>query len=123
MRSKPGSIQAVAVIWIISGILTILWGFGLVLAALASLVGIFCLPLSIYPFVVGIFELVYGIKLTGSIASPTKPPYFVSILEILLIFWADVFGLIAGITTLVLLSGEDAKGYFSQQSSPPSPSS
>jgi len=113
MRSKPGSIQVVAVIWIVSGIITIIWGFGLVLAAFASLVGILCLPLSIYPFVVGIIELVYGIKLAGSTTSISKPPYFVSILEILLIFWVDVFGLIAGITTLLLLSGEDTKAYLS----------
>lgn len=119
MRSKPGSIQAVAVIWIISGILTIIWGFGLVLAALASLVGIICLPLSIYPFVVGIFELVYGIRLTGSTTSIIKPPYFVSIMEVILIFWVDVFGLIAGIATLVLLSGEDAKAYFLEQPAQP----
>ena len=123
MRSKPGSIQAVAVIWIISGILTIIWGFGLVLAALASLVGILCLPLSIYPFVVGIFELVYGIRLAGSAASINKPPYFVSILEIFLIFWVDVLGFIAGIATLILLSGEDAKAYLSEQSAQPSSSS
>ena len=113
MTAKPGSIQAVAIIWIISGILTIIWGFGLVAAAFASLIGIICLPLSLYPFIVGIFELVYGIKLTGSSTSLRRPPYFVSVLEITLALWLDVFGLIAGITTLILLNEEESKPYFS----------
>jgi hypothetical protein len=98
----------------LSGILTITWGFGFVVAAITSLIGIICLPLSIYPFLVGIFELVYGIKLAASKPSLKKPPYFVSILEIVLIFWFDVFGLIAGIATLVLLSQEDTKVYLSE---------
>lgn len=115
MNTKPGSLQAIAVIWIISGILSILWGFGLVIAAFASFIGIICLPLAIYPFTVGIIELIYGIRLTGSGAPVRTPPYFVAILEICLILWFDVLGFIAGIVTLVLLNGDDTKAFFSQQ--------
>jgi hypothetical protein len=114
--TKPSSLQIVAIAWIISGILTILWGFGLVVAALTSFVGILCLPLSIYPFVVGILELVYGIRLASSPTSLTKAPVFVSVMEIFLIFWGDVFGLIAGIVTLVLLKDEETTAYFMEQS-------
>lgn len=101
--------------WIVDGILTILWGFGLVLAALASIVGILCLPFSAYPFAVGIVELIYGIRLVGSGSAVTKAPVFVAILEIILILWADVFGLIVGIVARVLLNGEEVKAFFVQQ--------
>jgi len=114
--TKPSSLQIVAIVWIVSGILTIFWGFGLVVAAFASLIGILCLPLSIYPFVVGILELVYGIRLASSPVSLTKAPVFVSVMEIFLVFWVDVFGLIAGIITLVLLKGEESTAYFAEQS-------
>jgi len=113
---KPNSLQIVAIVWIISGILTIFWGFGLVVAAFASLIGILCLPLSIYPFVVGVLELMYGIRLASSPVSLKKAPVFVSVMEIFLVFWLDVFGLIAGIVTLVLLKGEDSTEYFAEQS-------
>jgi len=116
VMTKPSSLQIVAIVWIVSGILTIFWGFGLVVAAFASLIGILCLPLSIYPFVVGILELVYGIRLASSPVSLTKAPVFVSVMEIFLVFWVDVFGLIAGIITLVLLKGEESTAYFAEQS-------
>ena len=90
MMAKPSSVQIVAIIWIISGILTILWGFGLVAAALASFIGILCLPLSIYPFIVGVVELIYGIKLASSPVSVAKPPLFVSVMEMGVVFWGDI---------------------------------
>ena len=115
MTTKPGSLQAVSILWIIDGILTILWGFGLVVAAIASFVGILCLPLSIYPFAVGVIELIYGIRLASSRPTLAKPPYYVAILEIILILWADVFGFIIGIVALVLLNAEDVKAFLSRQ--------
>jgi hypothetical protein len=116
-RAKPGSLQAVSVIWIVDGILTILWGFSLVVAALSSLIGIICLPLTLYPFAVGIIELVYGIKLASASPSVSKPPYFVSIMEMLLLFWVDPIGFIAGLATLVLLNGADAKEFLASRES------
>jgi hypothetical protein len=117
MSTKPGSLQAVSILWIIDGILTIFWGFGLVIAAFASFVGIVCLPLSIYPFVVGVIELIYGIRLASSRPTLARPPYYVAVLEIVLLLWADVIGFIIGVVALVLLNGEDVKAFLSGQPS------
>ena len=117
MKVKPGGLTAVGIIWIVDGMLSIGWGFGLVMGAFASIVGVVCLPLTALPFVVGLLELIYGIRLSMNPPSVNKPPIFISILEIILILYLDVLGLAAGIATLVLLNQEEVKEYFSQTTS------
>ena len=119
MKPLPGKVQAIAIIWIIDGVLSITWGAGLVVAALASVIGILCLPVTAYPLVLGIFELVYGIKLLQQPNKLTKPPTFIAIMEIIDILAGDVLGLAAGIATLVLLNDPEVQAYFSQSGEMP----
>ena len=112
MKMKPQKIRTVAIIWIVDGIWSILWGVGIILVALGSVIGVICLPVSIYPFMLGVVEVVYGIKLLNDPVQLNKPPTFVSMMEIGNILFGDVIGLIAGIVTLTLLKDDDVKEYF-----------
>lgn len=116
MDTKPGKLQTVAIIWIVDGAMSIVWGAALAIGALASIIGIICLPIAVYPLVLGIVEVIYGVKLFGDPVKLTKPPIFVSIMEMVDIAFGDVLGLIAGIVTYALLNDEEVKAYFAQRS-------
>jgi hypothetical protein len=119
MKPLPGKVQAIAIIWIVDGILSISWGFGLMVSAVLSVIGILCLPLAVYPLVLGILELVYGIKLLQQPNRLKNPPIFLSIMEIVDIILGDMLGLAAGIATLILLNDPEVQAYFNQSGGAP----
>ena len=113
LQPKPGKVQAIAIMTLINGILNILWGIGLtgsvVLGTLG--VGLLCAPLTILPLVLGIFEIIGGVKLMG------EPPrkfnvQTIAILEIVAILAGDGISLIVGILNLVFYNDPPTKQYI-----------
>lgn len=115
MVSKPAKLQTIAILWIADGVLSISWGIGLAAAAIGSIIGIFCLPVALYPLVLGIIEVVYGAKLLNDPVKLNKAPTFVPIMQIVDIALGDVIGLVVGIVTLSMLNDAAVKAYFAQQ--------
>jgi hypothetical protein len=116
---KPGKIQTIAIMTLISGISNILWmilwGMFILIGAVASL-GIGCLfiPLVIPPIVLGVFELIYAGKLLPTPAKPVQPSLTLAILEIICILTGNVISAAAGIVAVVLYSDPEVKAYFAQ---------
>jgi uncharacterized membrane protein HdeD (DUF308 family) len=54
-QSKPGMLQAIAILCLADGILNIILGLMLVVSLLATIV---CWPIGAYPIVVGILEII-----------------------------------------------------------------
>ena len=115
--TKPGKVQTIAILTLVSGISNIIWmvfmGGSLFLSGLATL-GITCLfiPLVIPPIVLGIYEILYATKLLANPVKPVKPSQTIAILEIICIMTGNVIPLAAGILALVFYSQDDVKDYF-----------
>ncbi len=113
-QSKSQKVQVIAVLMLISGILNVLIGLGLAAGLALSLVLICCAPVGLLPMALGIFELVYSIRLLGS--NP-EPPSFataqvIAILEIVSILVGNFISLIIGITNLILLNDSEVRPSF-----------
>lgn len=119
--TKPGKIQAVAILTLISGISNILWmifvGIMLLAGAIASL-GIGCLfmPIVIPPIVLGVFEIIYATKILPNPIKPVKPGTTLAILEIICILTGNVVSAAAGIVALVMYNDPEVKAYFQAHS-------
>lgn len=111
---KPGKVQVVGVMCLVDGILTLLWALGVSGTLLVSLVGIICLPIMIYPLVLGVLEIVYGLKLIADPVTVEQPPQFLAIMQIINIVFGDVLALIVGIVSLVLYSDAEVQAYFAE---------
>ncbi len=112
-QPKPGKVQAIAIMTLINGILNILLGIGLtgsvVLGTLG--IGLLCAPLTLLPTVLGIFEIIGGMKLMG------EPPrkfnvQTIAILEIVAILAGNVISLIVGILNLVFYNEPPTRQYI-----------
>jgi hypothetical protein len=117
--SKPGKVQAIAIMTLVSGIMNILWMIGWAFGILAfgiSTFGLGCLLifLVVPPLVLGVFEIVYAAKLLPTSARPVAPSQTIAILEIICILTGNPFALVAGILALVFYSEPDVKAYFIQ---------
>jgi hypothetical protein len=111
---KSQKVQVIAVLMLISGIINVLIGLGLVAGLALSLVLICCSPVGLLPMALGIFELVYAIRL---LSSGTEPQSYatmqvIAILEIVSILAGNFISLVIGIVNLVMLNDPEVRPSF-----------
>jgi len=112
--AKPGKVQAIAVLTLISGLSNILWPLFLwVLAGTLTLfIGCLCLPLFAPPIVLGVFELVYAFKLLPDPIRPVRPSTPIAVLEIAAVLTGNLLALLAGVVALILYGEPEVREYF-----------
>jgi hypothetical protein len=114
-QTKSPTVQMIGILMLISGIVNILIGGGLVLGLALSLVLICCAPVGLLPLALGIFELIYAVRLLGT--GPERQPYkwvqIIAILEIVSILAGNFISLVIGILNLVLLNDPEVRQSFS----------
>ena len=113
-NQKPGLFTAIAVMTLISGIINLFWGFIASATALSTLVGIVCLPITILPTILGVFEIIYAAKLLSSQPQPVKPSQSIAILQILTFLIGNVFSMVVGILSLIFYNDVNVKEYFAR---------
>ena len=113
-NQKPGLFTAIAVMTLTSGIINLFWGFIASATALGTLVGIVCLPITILPTILGVFEIIYAAKLFSTHPESVKPAQSIAILQILMIFYFNVFSMVVGILALIFYNDVTVKEYFAQ---------
>lgn len=124
---KPGLITAIALMTLTSGIVNLFWGFIASATALGTIVGVICLPVTILPTILGIFEIIYAAKLLSAQPQPVQPSTSIAVFEILTILMLNMYSMIVGILVLVFYNDLAVKEYFvrvnsaSEQTPPPAP--
>ena len=113
-NQKPGLVTAIAVMTLTSGVINLFWGFVASATALGTIVGVICLPITILPTILGVFEIIYAAKLLSTQPEAVKPSQPIAIFEILMLFYFNVFSLIVGILTLIFYNDPSVKEYFAR---------
>ncbi len=102
-----------------SGVINI--GYGLTITAIFILstvgFGIFCAPVTILPSVLGIFEILYALKLLANPPQRVQPSQTIAILEICCFITGNVLATIVGILALVFYNDPAVKDYFARLNS------
>jgi hypothetical protein len=115
--ARPPKLQTIGILMLISGVLNIMAGLGVVTGFALSVVLICCIPLAALPLALGVFEVIYGLRLVGSgqerVGRDTLQT--VAILEIASILGSNIISFIVGIINLLLLSDTEVVGYFQPQ--------
>lgn len=109
---KPTLVNVIAWTTLISGIVDLFWGIAASHAALATIIGFVCVPITILPTVLGIFEIVYAAKLLGSAMQPIKPSTNIAVLEIACVLFGNVFTMVVGMLALVFYNDTAVRDYF-----------
>lgn len=120
---KPTLVNVIAWTTLASGIVNIGWGLATSAAAVLTVIGICCTPLTILPAILGIFEIIYAAKLLSSPPQAVRPATNLAILEIVCILTGNVFSMIVGIVSLVFYNDSTVKEYFTRLNGglPPTP--
>jgi uncharacterized membrane protein len=105
---------ALSITTLVSGILNILLGLGWTVSIVVGTIGIglICTPITILPVVLGIFEILYAVKLLANPPQPVQPSQTIAILEICCIVLGGVIEAGVGIFALVAYSDTSVKQYF-----------
>jgi hypothetical protein len=118
---KPTLVHAIAWMTLASGITNLFWGVVASGTALATIVGIFCTPLTILPTVLGIFEIIYAAKLFSNPAQPVQPSTNIAVFEVACVLTGNVFSMAVGILSLVFYNDVEVKTYFARLNGTPLP--
>ncbi|MBI2331362.1 MAG: hypothetical protein HYU84_04225 [Chloroflexi bacterium] len=113
-EQKPGLVTAIASMTLVSGIINLFWGFVASATALGTIVGVVCLPITILPTILGIFEIIYAAKLLSSQPQPVQPSTSIAVFEILTFVMGNVFSMVVGILVLIFYNDVTVKDYFSR---------
>ena len=115
-QTKPGKVQAIAILTLIDGILSILIGLGWIVAVVVGTlgIGIICTPVLVYPIVMGILAIIYASKLIAEPPTVDKPAQYVAIMQIINIVFGGVLSLVSGILALVFYGDPEVKAYFAR---------
>jgi hypothetical protein len=116
---KPGLFNAILVMTLVSGIVNVFWGIAASAAAMHTVIGIVCVPISILPTVLGIFEILYAARLLSTSPSPVQPSTTIAALEIACIVVGNVFAMVVGILSLVFYNDAAVKDYFARLNGAP----
>jgi hypothetical protein len=116
-NQKPGLLSAIAVMTLTSGIINLFWGFIASATALGTIIGVVCLPITILPTILGVFEIIYSAKLLSAQPEPVGPSPSIAVFEILTFLMGNVFSVVAGILTLIFYNDQTVKDYFARSGS------
>ena len=111
---KPGLVTAIALMTLTSGIVNLFWGFIASATALGTIVGVICLPITILPTILGIFEIIYAAKLLSAQPQPVQSSTSLAVFQILTFMMGNIFSMIVGILNLVFYNDLAVKEYFAR---------
>ena len=120
-RDSPSLVKTIAVLTLINGIVNIFWGL-IATAVVVPTIVLACLAVfTILPTILGVFEIIYALKLLNNPPQPVQPSTTIAILEILTVLTGNVFSMIVGILALVFYSDAQVKEYFARLNGIPYP--
>ena len=113
---KPGKVQAIAIMTLISGVLNCFWGLSAAVSLFAA--NFFALYWAPYAITLGILEIVYAAKLLGQ-NPKVQPANYLAIMQIINITTLNVYQLfvgdvVVGILALVFYSDPEVRAYFAR---------
>jgi len=118
---RPGLVKTIAVLTLVNGIVNIFWGLVATATITASVVLICLAPFAILPTILGVFEIIYALKLLANPVQPVQPSQTIAILEILCLLTGNVFSMIVGILALVFYNDPQVKDFFARLNGMPVP--
>jgi hypothetical protein len=116
-EQKPGLVTGIAVMTLTSGIINLFWGFVASATALGTIIGVVCLPITILPTILGIFEIIYAAKLLSAQPQPVQPSPSIAVFEILTFLMGNIFSMVVGILALIFYNDLTVKDYFARANS------
>ena len=118
---SPGLVKTIAVMTLVNGIVNIFWGL-IATAVVVPTIILACLAVfTILPTILGVFEIIYALKLLNNPPQPVQPSTTIAILEILCVLTGNVFSMIVGILSLVFYNDLQVKEYFARLNGIPYP--
>lgn len=111
---KPTLVNVIAWTTLASGIVNLGWGLAASAAALLTIVGICCTPLTILPSILGIFEIIYAAKLLSTPPQSVRPATNLAVLEVVCILAGNFFSMIVGVLSLIFYNDPAVKEYFAR---------
>lgn len=109
---RPSNVNAIGTMTIVSGALNLVGGLGVSFTLGITLFGLVCLPITLLPAVLGVFEILYGAKLLHNPPQPVKPSKTIAILQIVTFIYLNVVSGVIGLLAMTMYTDPEVEKYF-----------
>jgi hypothetical protein len=109
---RPSNINAIGIMTLVSGVLNLTGSVVGTLAVAISLVGLVCVPFTLLPGVLGLFEILYGLKLLANPPQPVRPSRAIAGFQIATFIYLNIVSGVIGILALTLYTDPEVEQYF-----------
>ena len=113
-EQKPTLFTTIAVLTLLSGIVNLFWGFVASATALGTIVGVICIPITVLPTILGVFEIIYAAKLFSAQPQPVQPSQTLAVFQISTFIFGNIFSMVVGILNLIFFNDQTVKEYFAK---------
>ncbi|MDD2921356.1 MAG: hypothetical protein PHQ36_03650 [Anaerolineales bacterium] len=113
-EQKPTLFIVIAILTLVSGIVNLFWGFVASATALGTIVGVICLPITVLPTILGVFEIIYAAKLFSAQPQPVQPSQPLAIFQISTFIYGNIFSAVVGVLNLIFFNDLSVKEYFAK---------
>lgn len=113
-QPKPTLVNVIAWMTLASGIVNLFWGLIPSISLAVTFIGLVCVPFTILPTILGIFEIIYAAKLLSNPPQAVRPSTTIAILEIICVLALNFFSVVVGILALVFYNDLTVKDYFAR---------
>lgn len=114
MNKKPALVETIGWLTLVSGVVNILYGLSLTVSVVLGtlFLGLICAPLTLLPVVLGIFEVLYALRVLANPPEPMAPNRTLAVLEIVDLLSLNVIAALVGILALIFYDDPAVKQYF-----------
>jgi hypothetical protein len=109
---KPSNVNAIAVMTLVSGIVNLVGSLGVTFSFALTLFGLICVPITLLPALLGIFEILYAVKLMANPPQAVKPGRTLAIFEIVTFLYLNIISGVIGILALTMYTDPEVEAYF-----------
>ncbi len=117
-EQKPTLFIVIAALTLASGIANLFWGFVASAAALGTILGVVCIPITVLPTILGVFEIIYAAKLLSAQPQlqprPAQPSRLIAAFQISTFIYGNIFSAVVGILNLIFFNDQTVKEYFAK---------
>ncbi len=114
IEQKPALFTTIAVLTLLSGIVNLFWGYVASVTALSTFIGVVCLPITILPTILGLFEIVYAAKLFSTQPQRVQPSQPLAVFQISTLIYGNIFSVVVGILNLIFFNDPTVRDYFAK---------
>jgi hypothetical protein len=111
---RPSNVNAIGTMTIVSGVVNLVGSLLVSFTVAITLFGLICVPITLLPAALGVFEILYGVKLLHNPPQPVRQSKTIAWLQIATFIYLNLISGVIGLLALTMYTDPEVEAYFAK---------